>query len=171
MGAPYGARVVSVAPQGGVGVLALAREWGDLPAPGLADLRAEVSGDLRASFARPLTRVAPLGLGLVGLPRWQGKRFRDDGADGDGIAGANVVRRRDGATEEVLAMRASIGASFADGRPAVVVAYAADARRPWRWVRDELRLRPDGTLLGMTWVDAPVLRRAPGTPFLLTPSR
>lgn len=151
---------------GGAGVLDLVREWGDLPAPDLDSLRAEVAGDLRASFVRPLRRLAPLGLGVLGLPRWQGKRFRADGA---GLAGVNVVRRRDGRLAETLPMRAVLGASLADGRPAVVVAYAADAPRPWRWVRDELRLRPDGTLLAMTWVDAPLLRRAPGTPFLLTP--
>ena len=169
MGPPPGAGVVSTAPQrGSVGVLALVREWGALPAPDLASLRTEVAGDLRASFVRPLTRLAPAGLGLVGLPRWQGKRFRDD-VDG-GLAGTNLLRRGDGALAEVLAMRATVGPSLADGRPAVVVAYAADARRPWRWVRDELRQRPDGTLLGMTWVDVPLLRRLPGTPFLLTPS-
>ncbi|MQW77743.1 hypothetical protein GHK92_17875 [Nocardioides sp. dk4132] len=151
-------------------MLTLVREWGELPPPDLASLRVEVAGDLRASFVRPLTRLAPAGLGLVGLPHWQGKRFRDAADGRDGLAGANVVRRGDGALEEVLAMRATLGPSLADGRPAVVVAYAADAPRPWRWVRDELRQRPDGTLLGMTWVDAPLLRRLPGTPFLLTPS-
>ncbi len=162
MGSPPGAGMVTPT------VLGLARAWAELPAPDLASLRVEVAGDLRASFGRPLTRLAPAGLGLIGLPRWQGKRFR--AGTGEGLAGVNLVRRRDGALAEVLPMRAAIGPSLADGRPAVVVAYAADAPRPWCWVRDELRQRPDGTLLGMTWVDVPLLRRLPGTPFLLTPS-
>ena len=41
-------------------------------------------------------------------------------------------------------MTAMLSASWADGLPAVAVSYAADAPRPWRWVRDEIRVRPDG---------------------------
>jgi cholesterol oxidase len=55
---------------------------------------------------------------------------------------------------------------LADGRPSVVVTYAADGPRPWRWVRDELRVGSDGVLVGMSYVDRPVLRRG-GLPFLL----
>ena len=122
-------------------------------------------GDLAASFVRPLRQVAPRGLGLIGLPRWYGKRFRlEDGT----VNGINLVRGTgvEHGLVETLPMSVATGASLADGRPALVVGYAADAPRPWRWVRDELREAPDGTVVGMTFVDLPGLR-ASGTPFLL----
>lgn len=145
------------------GVLALLRAWPGLDAPALED----VAGTLRADFVAPLRHVAPAGLGLVGLPRWHGKRFETAGP-GE-LTGVNLLRARGSdALEERLAMRAVLGRGLADGRPAVVVTYAADAPRPWRWVRDELRLGPDGALVGMSYVDRPLLRRG-GLPFLLRP--
>ena len=142
------------------GVVGLIRAWPDLSAPALED----VVGDLRAEFATPLRHVAPAGLGLVGLPRWHGKRFA---ATGPGeLAGVNLLRAPGGGFEERLPMRAVLGAGLADGRPAIIVTYAADAPRPWRWVRDELRQLEDGVLLGMSYVDRPLLRRG-GLPFLL----
>lgn len=123
----------------------------------------EVVGDLEASFVAPLRAIAPRGLGLLGLPRWYGKRFV---ARGETAHGVNLVRDGDAGLREVLPMQAGVDASLADGRPALVVRYGADAPRPWRWVRDELREAPDGTIVGMTYVDAPGLRRV-GTPFLL----
>ena len=144
------------------GVLALVRAWSSLPAPALDD----VVGTLRADFVAPLRHVAPVGLRLVGLPRWHGKRFAPS-APGE-LAGVNLVRVRggSGSLEERLPMRAVAGVGLADGLPAVVVTYAADGPRPWRWVRDELRVGPDGVLVGMSYVDRPLLRRG-GLPFLL----
>lgn len=142
-------------------VRSLRRSWSDLR-PLDPD---EVLGDLRASFVPPLRRLAPWGLGLVGLPRWFGKRFRREGA---AVVGVNLVRR-DGALVETLPMSVGLGVSWADGLPTLVVGYARSAPRPWPWVRDELRAAPDGSLVGMTYVDRPVLRRLGGTPFLLTP--
>lgn len=144
------------------GVPALVRAWSGLPAPALDD----VVGVLRAEFVAPLRHVAPVGLGLVGLPRWHGKRFARSGP-GE-LAGVNLVRARDGsgAMEERLPMRAVLGTGMADGLPAVVVTYPADGPRPWRWVRDELRVGSDGVLVGMSYVDRPLLRRG-GLPFLL----
>ena len=50
----------------------LRRRWGTLPAPQLGDL----TGVFEASYVgAPLRAIAPRGLGLVGLPRWFGKRF------------------------------------------------------------------------------------------------
>lgn len=122
-------------------------------------------GDLRAEFVAPLRRVAPVGLGLVGLPRWHGKRFTGSGRDE--LAGVNLLRSPGGAgVEERLPMHAALGAGIADGRPAVIVTYAEDAPRPWRWVRDELRQLDEETLVGMSYVDHPALRRG-GLPFLL----
>ena len=143
------------------GVPALIRAWSRLQAPALED----VVGDLRAEFVTPLRHVAPVGLGLVGLPRWHGKRFT---ASGPGeLAGVNLLRSPGGhGFEERLPMRAVLGAGLADGRPAVVVTYAEDAPRPWRWVRDELRQLDDGVLVGMSYVDRRPLRCG-GLPFLL----
>ncbi|WP_181311046.1 hypothetical protein [Nocardioides campestrisoli] len=142
-------------------LLSLRREWPGLAAPDLDDL----VGDLEASFVAPLRRVAPAGLGLIGLPRWFGKRFH---REGDHLAGMNLLRSEDeDALAETLPMTARVEPSLLDGRPAVAVSYAPDAPVPWRWVRDEIRLRPDGSYLGMTLVQRPVLRMLGGTPFLL----
>jgi cholesterol oxidase len=143
-------------------VYALRRTWSGLAAPALDD----VVGVLRAEFVTPLRHIAPAGLGLVGLPGWHGKRFAWSGPAE--LSGVNLVRSRNGTgvLEERLRMRAVLGEGLADGRPAAVVTYAADGPRPWRWVRDELRFRSDGVLVGMSYVDRPVLRRG-GLPFLL----
>ncbi|WP_239456605.1 hypothetical protein [Nocardioides solisilvae] len=135
-------------------LLSLRREWGSLSAPGPHEL----AGDLEAVFVAPLRRIAPAGLGLIGLPRWYGKRFRPEQ---DHLAGQNLVRSG-GALVETLPMTARIGPSRADGRPALVVTYARASRRPWPWVRDEVRVRPDGSYLGMTYVDVPGLRPSAG---------
>jgi cholesterol oxidase len=143
-------------------VSTLMRAWSSLQAPALDDL----VGSLRAEFVAPLRHMAPVGLGLVGLPRWHGKRFAWSGPAE--LAGVNLVRSRSGAgvLEERLRMRAVLGEGLADRRPAVVVTYAADGPRPWRWVRDELRVGSDGVLVGMSYVDRPLLRRG-GLPFML----
>ena len=146
-------------------VRSLRGAWSSLPVPKLAELE----GDLEAGFVRPLTRVAPLGLGLIGLPRWFGKRLT---ADDDRLRGINLVRARgtDGLHER-LPMTGERSTSLIDGLPAVAITYSADAPRPWRWVRDEVRRLPDGTYVGMTIVDLPGIRRLGGLPFLLTATR
>jgi cholesterol oxidase len=147
-------------------VSSLKRQWSQLPPMDLDGVLHELVGDLEASFVRPLTRIAPPGLGLLGLPRWHGKRFRR--TRGGDISGVNLVRRDDG-LGELLPMSLAPGVSLADGRPALVVSYAADAPVPWRWVRDELRAAPEGAgIVAMTFVDLPGLRRLGGTPFVLT---
>ena len=143
-------------------VRSLRRSWSDLRPLAPAD----VLGDLAASFVPPLRTVAPKGLGLIGLRHWYGKRFR---LDGTAVVGVNLVRRG-GALVETLPMTVQLGLSLADGLPALVVSYPPAAPRPWPWVRDELRAGPDGTVVGMTYVDLPGLRRLGGTPFLLTPA-
>lgn len=148
-------------------VWSLKRRWSELAAPDPSAVLHDSVGDLAASFVPPLTRVAPPGLGILGLPHWYGKRFHR-GTSGS-VGGMNLVRRDPG-LGEVLPMTLTEGTSWADGRPALVVSYAAGAPRPWRWVRDELRAAPDGTgIVAMTFVDLPGLRRLGGTPFLLTP--
>ena len=129
--------------------------WAALDVPSLADLE----GTWRPEFLRPLRHVAPAGLALLGLPRWEGKQFT-------GTAGTNLVRRGPGDLEERLPMVLGIGASWADARPTAVVSYAADAPRPWRWVRDEIRLLDAESAIGLTFTDVPGGRRL-GLPFLL----
>jgi hypothetical protein len=142
------------------GVVALRRTWSTLRAPGEDD----VAGDLEASFVRPLRHLAPWLLGLLGLARWWGKRFT---VTAHGLRGENLVWGHGGLSTR-LPMSVSVGASLADGEPALVLCYARGARRPWRWVRDELRVLDDGGhLVGMTYVDVWGLRRLGGVPFLL----
>lgn len=143
-------------------VRSLRRSWSGLRPLAPAD----VLGDLAASFVPPLRTVAPKGLGLIGLRRWYGKRFR---LDGTAVVGVNLVHRG-GELVETLPMTVQLGVSLADGLPALVVSYPPSAPRPWPWVRDELRAGPDGAVVGMTYVDLPGLRRLGGTPFLLTPA-
>ncbi len=108
----------------------------------------------------PLRAVAPRAIALGGMPQWYGKRF----APGEGVLhGVNLVR---GGAEETLPMTATVDASWLDGRPALVVSYAADAPVPWRWVRDEFRVADAGTLLGLTFTFSPRLR-ALAAPFTL----
>lgn len=153
-------------------VWTLRRTWNALPAPEVDEL----AGDHRAVFVPPLVRVAPAGLGLVGLPRWYGKRFTsgdpaaEPGSEGQHLRGTNLLRGRAGGLDEVMPMLVREGISLIDGRPAVVLEYAPGTRRPWPWVRDELRTLDGTTLVGMTVVDLPGFRLLGGTPFLLSRS-
>ncbi|MGN0064660.1 MAG: FAD-dependent oxidoreductase, partial [Nocardioides sp.] len=142
-------------------VLSLRRAWSSLE---VVDLDA-LEGDWEAEFVAPLRRVAPAGLGLIGLPRWFGKRFTSGAR---GVVGVNLLRR--GAGEELaetLPMEVAAEPSYSDSAPCVAVSYPSGSRRPWPWVRDELRRRDEDTLVGMTYVNLPGLRAAGGTPFLL----
>lgn len=147
-------------------VLALRRAWSSLT-PALAT---DLVGDHEAEFVAPLRRVAPFGLGLIGLPRWYGKRFAlaPDGS----VTGVNLLRAVSRGLElaelqETMPMTVRDGVSKIDGRPAVIIDYAPGTRAPWPWVRDELRLLDEGTVVGMTVVDVRGLSWAGGTPFLL----
>lgn len=124
-------------------------------------------GFRESEFAGPLwlRSSGPLALALTGMPGWAGKRFRTTN-DPALLEGENVLRRG-GALVPSIPMRAAIEPATLDGRPALVVRYPADARWPWRGVRDELRALPDGRLIGMTYG----LPGAPpkGGPFLLHP--
>lgn len=125
-------------------------------------------GFRESEFAGPLWLRAsgPLALALTGMPGWAGKRFRAT-SDPALLEGENVLRRG-GQLVPSIPMRAAIEPATLDGRPALVVRYPADARWPWRGVRDELRALPDGRLIGMTYG----LPGAPpkGGPFLLHPA-
>lgn len=139
--------------------LALIRQWSDLPAPSLDDL----VGTWKAEFVPPLRHIGPIGLGLMGLPRWYGKRFE---WDGDELAGVNLVRSNDSGLQERLSMRAVMGVSAKDRKTVGVITYGPDAPIPWRWIRDEVRCDDSGALVGMSFLDVPGVRGS-GLPFFL----
>ena len=93
------------------------------------------------------------------MPGWYGKRFVDAQA-------AVNLRRRGEQLLELLPMRYSAQPSWLDGQPCVALDYSQATRRPWRWVRDELRQLDPQHCLCLTFVDLPGLRRL-GFPFLL----
>lgn len=132
----------------------------DCPAPpALAGrLAAEIVGPW------PVRAAAPVVFRLTGLGDWWGKDLRATAA-GDGLAGHNLAGP--GGERRTLPLSAAIGPSRTDGAPAVLVRYPADAPWPWRRVVDELRVLPDGTVLGLTF-GLPAGGRG-GAPFLLHP--
>lgn len=140
-------------------LVSLRRTWRSLESPALPEL----VGDWEAEFVPPLRRVAPVGLAMVGLPRWYGKRFSTDAG---GMTGVNLLRGTSGLTE-TLPMLVGSDLSRIDDHPVALVRYAADSRKPWPWVVDELRRLDAETLVGMTVVDVPGGRWLGGTPFLL----
>lgn len=131
--------------------------FSNLPAPDAAMRR----GFFRASFIGPrwLRMTGGPSVALSGLPGWQGKRFLS--ADS-----ATNMLKKNGKLTQALSMTVVAGLSQVDGKPGVALHYGADARIPWRWVRDELRRVDEHTLLGMTVINLPVLRHL-AFPFLL----
>jgi hypothetical protein len=121
---------------------------------------AGLAGKYEAAFTGPgwLRRSAAPALALGGLRGWWGKDFTSGG-------GANLVLRED-TLVHVLPFRASQDASAIDGKPAVIVRYAAGCPFPWTHICDELRQIEAGRLLGMTRLELPGLREL-ALPFLL----
>jgi hypothetical protein len=119
------------------------------------------------SFAGPafVRLPAPLFMALTGMLGWCGKEFDPPRSDPALLSGRNLVRQR-GAVRRSIPMQAKVAPSRVDGRLALVLSYPPDARWPWRRTTDELRPLDDQTLLGLGFVDAPLLRGLP-LPFLL----
>lgn len=130
-------------------------------APCLDDL----VGRLRACPTGPtwLQRVTPAFLSATGMPGWWGKEFTAPTTSGT-VTGRNLVERA-GTLAPSFTMTASIGTSQVDAAPTVVATYTDDAPWPWRDVRDELRLLPDGRLLGLSFGLVPLVPAS--APFLL----
>ena len=105
----------------------------------------------------------PLGVALLGMPGWAGKRFSVPADGADVVRGCNLCRRG-GRLVASLPVSARIEPSVIDGRRAIVVTYAPDAAWPWRSVRDELRPVAADTLVGLSF-GFPLL--SGGLPFLL----
>lgn len=131
----------------------LSRRWRELPEPDAAAMRGTFDGEFVGP--RPVRAAFTGGLALFGMRGWHGKRF--DTPD----RGANRLAHGTG-----FPMHAHVEASYADGRDAIVAVYGDRERIPFRWLRDEFRELDEDTLLGLSFVDAPGLRRI-GTPFLL----
>lgn len=116
-------------------------------------------GYWKSHFTGPawLRTIAPPGLGFVGLGGWWGKLFADGGS-GDNLVGHAISLRT------TLPFTWSVQPSRLDGKPALVVAYLAQAAWPWPWVIDELRQLTESFMLGMT-----LLKSGPtlAMPFLL----
>lgn len=101
-------------------------------------------------------------MAATGLSGWRGKRFEP----ADGAIEAVVVNlTRDG---EVKPMTARIASSLTDGAPALVCTYQPQEMPPYRWIRDEFRAWDERTLLGLAFLDLPLLRGV-GFPFVLRP--
>lgn len=135
----------------------LRRKWNELPEPPLEAMQGLFDGEFVGP--RPVRAAFSGGLALFGMRGWHGKRF-DTPADG-------INRLRDGTG---FPMHARVEGSWADGRDAIVATYGDKERPPFRWLRDEFRELDADTLLGLSFVDAPGLRRV-GTPFLLKRAR
>jgi hypothetical protein len=129
---------------------ALRRAWPSLPEPSLDAMAGTFDGE----FVGP-ARLLSSGLAACGMPGWHGKRF-DTPSRG--------INRLLGGTG--FPMFAELGPSWADGRLAIVATYGPRERPPFRWVRDEFRPWDERTLVGLSFLDAPGLRRL-GVPFLL----
>jgi len=147
---------------------ALREAFRNAPEPTLDDLVGTHEGE----FIGPLwlRTAGPMMTRLGRMSGWCGKRFApaedgaaevgtaefgtaDDGPAGDGpahLVGVNLVRSSGGVSDSVP-IKAAIGPSRLDGRPALIVGYPVDAPFPWPGVTDELRPLGDGVLLGMTF--------------------
>lgn len=102
-------------------------------------------------------------LGLSGFGGWLGKAFLGQGK-------ATNLFRSGTQTVQKFPMTITVRPSQLDGQPTFVLLYPKQARVPWCWVTDELRMLEDGTVLGLTFVDAPLLRHMV-FPFVLRASQ
>ena len=136
---------------------ALRRAWRDLPEPSLDAMAGTFDGEFAGP--RPLRKAFSGGLALFGMRGWHGKRFDTP---------TNGINRLEHGTG--FPMYARLEPSYADGRSAIVATYGDRERPPFRWIRDEFREYDADTLLGLSFVDAPGLKRI-GVPFLLRRAR
>jgi hypothetical protein len=129
--------------------------------PALDDLVGAHAGEFGGP--RLLLAILPRALGVLGMPGWYGKRFERVLGDTYQAVGVNLVLRS-GQIRDSIAMTARLGPSRVDGRPALLVAYPAEAPFPWAMVADELRPLDDRTLIALNFA----IPRIPlGLPFVL----
>lgn len=120
-----------------------------------------VNGPYRAEFIGPrfLVHAVPKFLPLGGLPGWYGKVFKQDNQ------AINLLRKRNDIVEAVPMVR-EVRASGFDDKPALVLTYDKRAPLMLRLLVDEFRSLDADTLLGLTIVDLPLMRKLV-LPFLL----
>jgi hypothetical protein len=132
------------------------------PEPTVEDLVGAHRGEYVG--ARWLRKVGPAIMRVGRMPGWYGKRFALAEGDASALVGVNLLRGGDQIVDSVP-MKASVGPSRLDGRPALIIGYPVDAPFPWPRVTDELRPFGDGALIGVTFG---IPGSVPGgTPFLL----
>ena len=121
----------------------------------------QFSGRYHASFLGPwwLRKSAGPSIALAGMSGWFGKEFLSANA------AINLVRRA-GKTEQVIPMEIKLKRSFVDGQETKMTLYPKGSPFPWPHVVDEFRSLDENHLLGMTIIDAPLLRKL-AFPFLL----
>lgn len=103
-------------------------------------------------------------MALTGFGGWLGKQFLGNDK------AVNLFQTPQG-KEQRFPMTFTRRASHIDGKDVLVLLYPSDARAPWCWVTDELRRTEDGNILGMTFVEAPVIRHMVFPFVLLSESR
>ena len=138
------------------------REWRALFARLPTPTRESLPGRYRGEFVGPawLRLGSPVLLAVLGMRGWWGKDLAA-GAHG----GVNLVHRAAGLRPSVpLLLRE--GGSRADGRAGLQVEYPREAGWQWRPFVDELRWLDGRTLLALTHLELPLLRRLT-LPFLL----
>jgi len=128
-----------------------------LPAPSEALLQ----GRFRAQFVGPawLRLTAGPSVALAGLRNWWGKEL-------SGFGRAHNLVLGKGRLVATLPMQLALGTSRVDGKICAVLRYGPESPFPWPHVTDELRALSDRELLGMSVIDAPLLR-SHAFPFLL----
>jgi hypothetical protein len=140
---------------------ALQEAFRSAPDPAVEDL----VGAHRGEYVGPLwlRTAGPVITRLGRMPGWYGKRFAlaDDGTT---LVGVNLLRSGEQIVDSVP-MKAAVGPSRLDGRPALIIGYPVDAPFPWPRVTDELRPFGDGALIGVTFGIPGSLPG--GAPFLL----
>lgn len=100
-------------------------------------------------------------LALTGFGGWLGKQFLGNGK------AVNMFQTREG-IEHCFPMTMVRMPLRVDGQDTLVLQYSGDAWAPWCWVTDEVRRTDDGSILGLTFVDSPLIRHFV-FPFVLMP--
>ncbi len=115
----------------------------------------KLDGVYRPEFPGPKWTypIKQWGLGLLGLPGWQGKQFY-------GAEAVNLITRH-GCLTAGMKMRIQTQPHKLDGKSGLVATYFSDAPLIWRCCTDEFRLLDKNTLVGMTHFDLPIVRRKP----------